>query len=637
MVDPGEEEEKLPEVNSSLLVLGQTSSLYNPKKLTTETSFSCHICCEEFDGSVPHYTCPGNPSSPKAHGPPGTVISVCVTCFSDFIKFCCANSAAMNTIPVTCSMPSCKVPIPETAIHAMLRSDFVANGLDILGQYLGAQLRVALDSNKKEIPITCAMCNQYSEVYVPAPPGFWDQVAERRNKALIQLEQKHQAMKEQFKKESEDYLQLLDGVSLRLEELRLGKQIWQERIATLKTVLKTYETVPDGFEEEEVKMFDEMLFDELLIGARQNFGDKSEEEKLFTKGMLIGYLKYAEKQILQIGDENIGAEMLELEEKHASIVAEAEKVYNAGKKEAEKMVEEMHNQKLEELRADKAKLMQSLMQDVVLVNAAKESKEDEKAAKKHKEGVGTVQFFVCKNEFCMGAFCMRCESFTSKPEMDSHLCKVDHVEDLYNEVLSVLAEAATRKCPSCGCVGLKDLACTHITCDKCATRWCYHCEKTLAQLGNDFGRHNQWNINSADDAGVCPMYLQYKYGENRVGDRFDGDPGKALEKYHRMLQEKAIEKFQAKCDPNLWQEMITKKFPKGIFAVPGNQPINQENVAQVLNERDRAELEAQQRIQRLYGNPRMQGFGNEELFREFEAKRRENEPAQRRNKKCLVM
>ena len=76
----------------------------------------------------------------------------------------------------------------------------------------------------------------------------------------------------------------------------------------------------------------------------------------------------------------------------------------------------------------------------------------------------TSQFFVCKNIMCDGAFCLRCEKFLEKKDMESHICSLSPLEDLYRQVLDVLARGGSRPCPVCGVVGKKDLACTHITC-----------------------------------------------------------------------------------------------------------------------------------------------------------------------------
>ena len=69
-------------------------------------------------------------------------------------------------------------------------------------------------------------------------------------------------------------------------------------------------------------------------------------------------------------------------------------------------------------------------------------------------------------------------------------------------------------CPGCKLAGRKDDACTHMTCTKCITEWCYvcgldvkSCDKEAPREGgrvNDIYLHNKdWEINEKR----CPMYL----------------------------------------------------------------------------------------------------------------------------------
>eukprot|EP00475_Leptophrys_vorax_P044267 TRINITY_DN8806_c0_g1_i1.p1 TRINITY_DN8806_c0_g1~~TRINITY_DN8806_c0_g1_i1.p1 ORF type:complete len:621 (+),score=176.81 TRINITY_DN8806_c0_g1_i1:151-1863(+) len=517
----------------------------------------------------------------------------------------------MNTIPVKCSLPPCQVPIPEATIHALLKSEFVSEGIYTLGSYSAAQLRVALDSNRQEIPITCAECNQYSEVYVPAPAGFWDELASKRQKFIIQLEQKHHQMKEEYKKQSEEYYRSLlkdiethkqdmlshgDSMTSRMEELEGLKTIWGERLATVKGCLLLYAAVPDSKEPDDAKEFQLDEYETLILKARQEISQVPADERIQIKARLKGFLSFLSKYTAEKLDlESLEKEKKDLLQASKDVAGAADAFVKTAIVEAKKMADEVYYLRLDELNLEKHKQMEDLLGDLSHVAVIVDQK-DEKEAKS--DGIGTVQFFICKNEFCTGAFCMRCETFCDKTELKGHVCRIDHLEDLYNDVLFTLAEAGSRKCPQCGTVGLKDLACTHITCDKCGSRWCYHCQVLEKNLAGGFSAHNQWNLNTPEGSNRCPMYLQYKYGERAAGERTDGDPAKSLEKYHRTLQEQAIEKLQARTDPKLWEEMIAKKFPNGgIFAVGPAKPITAQNVAQVLNDRDRQELAAQQRIE----------------------------------------
>jgi hypothetical protein len=63
--------------------------------------------------------------------------------------------------------------------------------------------------------------------------------------------------------------------------------------------------------------------------------------------------------------------------------------------------------------------------------------------------------------------------------------------------------------------------------------------------------------------------------------------------------------------------MLSKKFPKGIFALPENVPVSEQNVCQILNDQDRIELEAQARINNIV-RPQIQ-INDEQLRLEQDA------------------
>eukprot|EP00475_Leptophrys_vorax_P003663 TRINITY_DN12149_c0_g1_i2.p1 TRINITY_DN12149_c0_g1~~TRINITY_DN12149_c0_g1_i2.p1 ORF type:complete len:402 (-),score=94.37 TRINITY_DN12149_c0_g1_i2:1133-2239(-) len=195
---------------------------------------------------------------------------------------------------------------------------------------------------------------------------------------------------------------------------------------------------------------------------------------------------------------------------------------------------------------------------------AKELKSDENS----NQG-GTSQFFVCKNLFCDGAYCLRCESFLKKEDMQHHFCKLSEVDKLYLKILDTLAESSTMKCPSCGAAGKKDLACTHITCDKCSRKFCYMCGVAEANLIGGFEVHNQWTLDTPPDEKRCPMYVQYKYGDVANGDQMDGDPAVALENFHLELQRKALEDLKKEVNNNsLWSRVEREKFNGSILPKP---------------------------------------------------------------------
>lgn len=133
-------------------------------------------------------------------------------------------------------------------------------------------------------------------------------------------------------------------------------------------------------------------------------------------------------------------------------------------------------------------------------------------------------FIVYRRQGCSTSECLLCHRVIDTAERQEHQCGVDPTQGLYTELLEILAQASVTKCPnkSCGFSGMKDLACTHITCTKCSTKFCYLCGvKPL----RGFSGHNQWrlpkpllpgeqppSVDSYKDC--CPMYLKQKYGNN---------------------------------------------------------------------------------------------------------------------------
>eukprot|EP00475_Leptophrys_vorax_P026535 TRINITY_DN3751_c0_g1_i1.p1 TRINITY_DN3751_c0_g1~~TRINITY_DN3751_c0_g1_i1.p1 ORF type:complete len:711 (+),score=171.14 TRINITY_DN3751_c0_g1_i1:153-2285(+) len=182
----------------------------------------------------------------------------------------------------------------------------------------------------------------------------------------------------------------------------------------------------------------------------------------------------------------------------------------------------------------------------------------------------TSQFFVCRNLFCDGAYCLKCEQFVKKAELNSHSCNEDPLEALYKKVVAALAQAQGRNCPKCGQFGKKDGECTHITCFKCDEKYCYVCGKSEKTLAGGFETHNQWNYDS--DSSHCPLYLQYRYGDYipiPEWRRADGSGDVALERFHKDLQIEAMIKLKSELkNDRLWNQMQKKKFPDQPLIVP---------------------------------------------------------------------
>jgi len=98
-------------------------------------------------------------------------------------------------------------------------------------------------------------------------------------------------------------------------------------------------------------------------------------------------------------------------------------------------------------------------------------------------------------------------------------------------------------CPGCGLSGMKDDACTHMTCPGCQCSWCYFCglqesdcdkAERVENEENSIYLHNKnWEINPKR----CPMYLT---GISDIDESWPDDEHEALEYYHRLRSLKLL-------------------------------------------------------------------------------------------------
>lgn len=98
------------------------------------------------------------------------------------------------------------------------------------------------------------------------------------------------------------------------------------------------------------------------------------------------------------------------------------------------------------------------------------------------------------------------------------------------------------RCPGCGLSGLKDEACTHMTCDKCQTVWCYFCGLDQVHADKEGGADNiyQHNRKWYSTEGRCPMYLTEI---SQVDDRWPEEDEECLEFFHRKRAIRLLRDF----------------------------------------------------------------------------------------------
>lgn len=152
--------------------------------LKVSMAFNCGACLEDFDCSVPHFTC--------CNVTARCTYQLCVICFANYVSSCCTHWATETlAIPLKCSL--CDFPVGETVVRNLLQSEHVAKrGLWDL--YQAVQIKIALqqrDVTSGEFAITCIECNHYAEICVPAPKGYWDELQSVKHKKMIVIQNQY--------------------------------------------------------------------------------------------------------------------------------------------------------------------------------------------------------------------------------------------------------------------------------------------------------------------------------------------------------------------------------------------------------------------------------------------------------------
>eukprot|EP00475_Leptophrys_vorax_P005343 TRINITY_DN13243_c0_g1_i4.p1 TRINITY_DN13243_c0_g1~~TRINITY_DN13243_c0_g1_i4.p1 ORF type:complete len:713 (+),score=153.36 TRINITY_DN13243_c0_g1_i4:756-2894(+) len=487
---------------------------------------TCMVCCETFTSDLPHFSCE---KDPEQH-------CLCITCFANYLAHCCESWATLSTIPVKCQIPECGYLIPDALLHTLLTDPVIAER-GLWDRYTQSQLKNALSSAEHkdtEVLVTCAFCGKYSEIYEKASPDSWKQSNEERLKAKVAKEQALYEAASRLKNEVEQKVELEIQGEINDPADAVGHL--KDLFTKGKAKVNQYRIMSGRSEWEEDA--------QVPLNPDANF---SEED-------FIGLIDSGDALLDSDKDEKLEQQLILLN--------------NKIKKEENLKRDVIKKQALEHIAID---IESKVVSDLKV------------------EGAETTQYFVCRNILCEGAYCLGCESFLKKPELGTHHCSVDPVAKLYGRVLETLAAASSRSCPNCGSSGMKDLACTHITCDKCSQRFCYSCGISESKLEGGFQAHNQWTMDLSEDMKQkrCPLYLQAKWG-------FDGeDAAAALDNFHRSLQIQAIENLKKEVnDETLWNQMVEERFfgkpivePPVLFD-PENLPPEQR---ERLRRRERAE------------------------------------------------
>jgi len=184
--------------------------------------------------------------------------------------------------------------------------------------------------------------------------------------------------------------------------------------------------------------------------------------------------------------------------------------------------------------------------------------------------------FLCKNPECKKPSCILCKKSIrnnggdddEKYDLNQHDVE-SHFEcakwaPFRKKWEQALSDGSTRKCPQCELRGMKNNACSHMTCVGCKTVWCYVCGLKLEDLDkadsfggvpmaadNIFGHNEEWETNPRR----CPMWLNTVHEVDGRWPRDDGD--ESVYFMHRLLtmqmlkdviDEMGNDNFQALCD-----------------------------------------------------------------------------------------
>jgi hypothetical protein len=156
-----------------------------------------------------------------------------------------------------------------------------------------------------------------------------------------------------------------------------------------------------------------------------------------------------------------------------------------------------------------------------------------------------TNFLYCEHPECGKISCLICRKALPKilndygndeeiAEMERHF-KCTELADDKHKFDQYLELGPKVPCPSCGLAGMKDDACTHMTCPTCAQLWCYFCGKKVEECNrtqngtNGILDHNyHWEFNP----NRCPMYLTQICD---LDDRWpEGDEEQCLVIFHRI-------------------------------------------------------------------------------------------------------
>ena len=181
-----------------------------------------------------------------------------------------------------------------------------------------------------------------------------------------------------------------------------------------------------------------------------------------------------------------------------------------------------------------------------------------------------INFVFCGNEACKKRSCHFCylecpyetenndsgqEDNTDDDDDDDEIedkGAVKHfvcaeLNDTKKKIEKAIEDGSKVYCPKCGVGGRKDDACTHMSCVKCGTCFCYFCGMSEKECEKEANSSNIYghNANWPDTEKRCPMYLSEI---SDVDDRWPDDDSQCLDFFHRLRIMQNLKKVIGECD-----------------------------------------------------------------------------------------
>jgi len=176
--------------------------------------------------------------------------------------------------------------------------------------------------------------------------------------------------------------------------------------------------------------------------------------------------------------------------------------------------------------------------------------------------------FYCQKATCKKVSCYHCKKDVKKNRYDPSELDSKELENHFDCAAlakskaiwdKALQEGAVVACPECGVGGMKNNGCTHMTCPKCLTAYCYVCGLPHNKLDKAKGEgvdtimlHNEeWKEN----AKRCPMWLNEI---SQIDDRWSDDSDESVTFFHQLRTKQKLKEAIKEIPPDDFTALCNK-------------------------------------------------------------------------------